>query len=58
MKFYYADERNANGGPVGNQPHGEESAKVYIELSEREKQGEGGRDWNWVYVMGRGRIEL
>ena len=49
MKFYYADERSPNGGPIGNQPNGEESAKVYVELSEGRTQ----KEWDWIFVKGR-----
>ena len=39
MKFYYVDERGEGGGPVGNQPTAEESARVSVELAEGKEQG-------------------
>ena len=52
MKFYYVDERSAEGGAVGNQPSAEESAEVGVMLSEGERQG----DWDYVWSKGKGEV--
>lgn len=32
--FFFADERAADGGPVGQKPDGESHAQMYLELAE------------------------
>ncbi|KAF2798023.1 putative short-chain dehydrogenase [Melanomma pulvis-pyrius CBS 109.77] len=53
FKFYYADERQADGGatiPVSGPAAGE----AYTELAEKKEQG----PWNWTFVEGKGYVEF
>lgn len=53
FKFYYADERQADGGatiPVSGPAAGE----AYTELAEKKEQG----PWNWTFVQGKGYVEF
>ncbi|OAG33959.1 hypothetical protein AYO21_11912 [Fonsecaea monophora] len=50
IKFYYADERNAEGLPVGNAVSGEAAADEYVKLAERADQG----PWLYTFVKGAG----
>jgi len=49
FKFYYGDERKANGAPaIGID--GEAHAKLYVELAEGKSQG----PWQQTFVKGEG----
>ncbi|EXJ73333.1 uncharacterized protein A1O5_03093 [Cladophialophora psammophila CBS 110553] len=49
-RFYYADERNADGLPVGNAVSGPAAAEEYLKLAEQEEQG----PWLYTFVKGEG----
>jgi len=49
-KFYYADERFADGAPVYGALDGEAAGKHYVELSEGKTQG----PWQQTFVKGAG----
>ena len=55
-RFYYTDQRNADGSPAWNNVDGEATAKIYVDLAE----GRGGGD-GWWYTfapgVGYGRFE-
>ncbi|KAL5386421.1 hypothetical protein DPSP01_004146 [Paraphaeosphaeria sporulosa] len=50
FKFYYADERKADGTPPYNDIDGEAHGKFYAELAKGMKQG----DWQQTFVKGEG----
>lgn len=50
FKFYYADERRANGAPVSNDIDGPAAAEHYLKLAEGEKQ----EPWLQTFVKGIG----
>lgn len=52
-RFYYADERQANGGPT-IPVSGPAAAEAYIELAEKEEQG----PWNYTFMEGKGYVEF
>lgn len=45
-RFYYADERRADGTHVGNEISGEAHGKFYLELAESTSQG----PWQQTFV--------
>jgi len=52
-RFYYADERQDDGGPtipVG----GPAAGAMYVELAEKTEQG----PWNYTFVDGKGYVEF
>lgn len=49
-RFYYADERKANGSPASMDIDGEAHAKHYVELAEGKSQG----PWLQTFVKGVG----
>ncbi|KAK9241711.1 hypothetical protein V1506DRAFT_549918 [Lipomyces tetrasporus] len=50
FKFYYADERNADGSPVGNSIDGKAHAETYFQLAEDLEQ----RTWDYTFVKLKG----
>ncbi|KIW87309.1 uncharacterized protein Z519_11945 [Cladophialophora bantiana CBS 173.52] len=50
VRFYYADERNAEGLPVGNAVSGSAAAEEYLKLAEQKEQG----PWLYTFVKGEG----
>ncbi|CAL5871784.1 uncharacterized protein PFLUO_LOCUS6037 [Penicillium psychrofluorescens] len=46
FKFYYADERKADGAPAYSQLNGDAHAKLYVELAEHKSQG----PWQQTFV--------
>lgn len=50
FKFYYADERKADGSSPGQELHGDAHGKHYVELSEGTTQG----PWQQTFVPGKG----
>ncbi|TVY51739.1 hypothetical protein LCER1_G008053 [Lachnellula cervina] len=50
FKFYYADERNADGSPAYHHIDGEAHGKFYVELAEEKGQGA----WQQTFVKGEG----
>lgn len=55
-RFYYADERKADGGPSipPGGLSGPAAGTVYLELADGKEQG----PWNFTYVDGRGYVEF
>jgi len=49
-RFYYADERKADGTPPYNDIDGAAHAKHYVELADGDKQG----PWQQTFVKGVG----
>ena len=52
-RFYYADERQADGG-VSIPPDGSAAAEAYVELAEDGEQ----RAWEYTFVKGKGYVEF
>ncbi|KPM40398.1 hypothetical protein AK830_g6145 [Neonectria ditissima] len=50
FKFYYADERKADGSSAGQAVDGDAHAKLYVGLAEGEAQG----PWQQTFVKGAG----
>jgi hypothetical protein len=50
IRFYYADERKADGAAAGEDISGEAAAEFYWELAE----GKTGVPWQATYVKGVG----
>ncbi|TVY20865.1 Short chain dehydrogenase 1, partial [Lachnellula arida] len=53
FKFYYADERQANGGPT-IPVSGPAAGKAYVELAEKKEQG----PWDYTFMEGKGYVEF
>jgi hypothetical protein len=53
-RFYYADERSADGRLVGRTISGEAHAKMYKELAESKTQG----PWLQTFVKGKGYVNF
>ena len=49
-RFYYGDQRKADGGPVYSEIDGDAHAKLYLELAEEKAQG----PWQQTFVSGVG----
>lgn len=49
-RFYYGDQRQADGAPVYNAIDGDAHAKLYVELAEGKEQG----PWQQTFVSGIG----
>lgn len=49
-RFYYADERNADGSPAFSAIDGPAHAKFYLDLAEETSQG----PWQQTFVKGVG----
>ncbi|KAK9329325.1 hypothetical protein V1520DRAFT_174287 [Lipomyces starkeyi] len=49
-KFYYADERNPNGSPVGTSPDAKAHSEIYFQLAEDPEQ----RPWDYTFVKFKG----
>lgn len=49
-RFYYGDQRKADGAAVYNAIDGDAHAKLYLELAEGETQG----PWQQTFVPGTG----
>lgn len=49
-RFYYGDQRKADGAPVYNAIDGEAHAKLYLELAEGKTQ----EPWQQTFVSGLG----
>ncbi|KAK9370587.1 hypothetical protein V1509DRAFT_616242 [Lipomyces kononenkoae] len=49
-RFYYADERNPNGSPVGSSPDAKAHAEAYFQLAEDPEQ----RPWDYTFVKFKG----
>ncbi|TVY88130.1 Secoisolariciresinol dehydrogenase [Lachnellula willkommii] len=54
FKFYYADERTADGGPAWSNINGEAHGKLYVELAEGKEQG----PWQQTFVKGVGYVKF
>ncbi|KAF2640331.1 hypothetical protein P280DRAFT_470015 [Massarina eburnea CBS 473.64] len=54
FKFYYADERKADGSSGGKDIDGDAHAELYIELAEGKTQG----PWQQTFVKGKGYIKF
>jgi hypothetical protein len=52
-RFYYADERQADGGPT-IPVSGPAAGAAYIELAEKAEQG----PWNYTFMNGKGYVEF
>lgn len=50
QRFYYADERNADGSPVYGKISGEAHGEHYVKLAEEKEQG----PWLQTFVRGFG----
>lgn len=53
-RFYYADERNADGSVAGGKIDGEAHAAFYWELARRMEQG----PWLATFVKGMGYVRF
>lgn len=53
-KFYFADERNSAGHPVGNGISGPAAATAYVDLAELKEQG----PWLYTFVKDQGYKEF
>ncbi len=51
-RFYYADERKADGGPAGGAIDGQAHADLYLKLAEDKIQG----PWWQTFVKGSGYV--
>lgn len=49
-RFYYADERNADGSVAGSKIDGEAHADLFVELAKAKSQG----PWSQTFVKGVG----
>lgn len=49
-RFYYADERTVDGGPIYNDIDGDAHGKLFVELAEGKSQG----PWQQTFVKGIG----
>lgn len=49
-RFYYGDQRNADGSPVYSKIDGEAHGKLYLQLAEDNAQG----PWQQTFVKGVG----
>ncbi|EPQ55708.1 NAD P-binding protein [Gloeophyllum trabeum ATCC 11539] len=54
FKFYYADERTADGAPVASAIDGDAHADFYYELSQSPKQ----QPWLATFVKGKGYVDF
>ena len=52
-RFYYADERQANGGPT-IPVSGPAAGEAYVELAEKKEQG----PWDYTFMEGKGYVEF
>jgi len=52
-RFYYADERQANGGPT-IPVNGPAAGEAYVELAEKKEQG----PWDYSFMNGKGYVEF
>ena len=50
IRFYYADERKADGSPAYFDISGEAHAELYVQLAESKSQG----PWQQTFVKGTG----
>ncbi|KAF2497638.1 putative short-chain dehydrogenase [Lophium mytilinum] len=53
FKFYYADERQPDGGPT-IPVNGPAAGKMYVELAENPEQG----PWDYTFIDGKGYVEF
>lgn len=53
-QFYYADERNEDGSPVGGAVDGPAHADYYLTLAEGKEQG----PWRSTFVKGKGYVQF
>ena len=53
-RFYYGDERQADGSPAYSAIDGEAHAKLYVELAEGKTQG----PWQQTFVKGKGYVKF
>lgn len=53
QRFYYADERQADGGP-SIPVNGPAAAEAYLELAEKKEQG----PWDYTFVKGKGYVDF
>jgi hypothetical protein len=54
FRFYYCDERTADGEPVYNNVDGQAHADVFLQLAEQEKQEEP----ILTFVSGKGIVKF
>lgn len=52
-RFYYADERQANGGPT-IPVSGSAAGKAYVYLAEKQEQG----PWDYTFMEDKGYVEF
>ncbi|KIV96925.1 hypothetical protein PV10_00738 [Exophiala mesophila] len=50
IKFYYTDQRQSNGAPMGTGVEGDAAGIEYLKLAERQDQG----PWDYTFVKGEG----
>ena len=53
-RFYYADQRKADGAPIGTAISGSAHADFYYELAQRKEQG----PWDATFVEGKGYVDF
>jgi hypothetical protein len=53
-RFYYADERKADGGPAGGAIDGQAHADLYLRLAEGKTQG----PWLQTFVKESGYVDF
>jgi hypothetical protein len=53
-RFYYADQRKADGDPIGTAISGLAHANFYYELAQRKEQG----PWDATFVEGKGYVDF
>lgn len=53
-RFYYADERKADGSVAGGAIDGDAHAEFYYELSQKKEQG----PWQATFVKGTGYVDF
>ena len=53
-RFYYADERKADGSSIGRGISGEAAGEYYFELAQKKAQG----PWLQTYVDGKGYVDF
>lgn len=54
ISFYYADERQADGSPMGKNIGGENHGDFYYELANKKEQG----PWDATFTLGKGYVDF
>jgi len=52
--FYFADQRKADGAPIGTDLSGQAHADFYYELAQNKEQG----PWDATFVEGKGYVDF